>query len=266
MTSLSQRAVTILTTAAAADKLRLTYDTARAWTAGDITEIGTCPPPDRPARPERPELLPPNRMPKRSYGGVAGRVALLHALAHIELNAVDLAWDIIARFTGWDLPRAFYDDWVQVARDEADHFAELERVMAVLGSRYGALPAHDGLWQAATKTAHDLKSRLAVVPMTLEARGLDTTPATIGKLERNGDTLSPPVLAVIAEDEIAHVAAGTRWFKVLCDREGSDSVAEYHRLIRSQFGTLKAPFNTSARDRAGMGPQYYEPLTRQTES
>ena len=262
MTSLSRRAVTILSTADAADKLRLTYDTARAWTAGEIADIGTCAPPDRPARPERPELLPPNRMPKRSYGGVAGRVALLHALAHIELNAIDLAWDIIARFTAWDLPRAFYDDWVTVARDEADHFAELERVMGLLGSGYGALPAHDGLWQAATKTADDLKTRLAVVPMTLEARGLDTTPATIVKLERNGDTLSPPVLAVIAEDEIAHVAAGTRWFKMLCERDGSDPITEYHRLIRAQFGSLKAPFNTEARSRAGMAPEFYEPLTR----
>jgi uncharacterized ferritin-like protein (DUF455 family) len=263
MLTLSETAVAILATADPERKCHLTYQALSAWRAGELGEIGSCTPPDRPARPERPELLPPNKMPKRSYGGVEGRVALLHALAHIELNAIDLAWDIIARFTDQDLPRGFYDDWIVVARDEANHFAELQRVMRELGSEgYGALPAHDGLWQAATKTADDLKARLAVVPMTLEARGLDTTPGTIARLERNGDTLSPPVLAVIAEDEIAHVAAGTRWFRFLCQRDGVDPVAEYHRLIRARFAALKAPFNVADRARAGLGPEFYEPLSR----
>lgn len=260
MPTLAEAAVAALTTADPNDKCTLTYQALSAWRSGELVEVGRCPPPDRPARPPRPELLPPNRMPKRSYGGVEGRVALLHALAHIELNAIDLAWDIIARFTDQDLPRDFYTDWLDVARDEANHFLELQRVLQALGSDYGALPAHDGLWQAASKTAGDIRMRLALVPMTLEARGLDTTPATIAKLTRNGDTLAPPVLQVIADEEVLHVAAGVRWFRFLCQRDGSDPVAEYHRLIRGHFGGLKPPFNHDLRQRAGMAPEFYEPL------
>lgn len=210
--TLTGRAVAILETADPQAKCVATRVLAADWREGRIGEIGDTLPPPRPARPERPELLPPNRMPKRSYGGDAGRIGLLHALAHIEFNAIDLAWDIIARFAHVGLPKGFFDDWVQVALDEAEHYEALEVLLASLGSHYGALPAHDSLWEAATKTAHDARARLAVVPMVLEARGLDTTPATIEKLTRNGDLDTVKALEVIYRDEIRHVAAGTRWF------------------------------------------------------
>jgi len=260
--TLADAALTILTTAEVADKCRLTREFAADWREGRIVEVGAAALPDRPARPQRPELLAPRHMPRRSYGGATGRVALLHALAHIELNAIDLAWDHCCRFAE-PMPRAFHDDWVQVAVDEVEHFELLQGLLAGLGAAYGDLPGHDGLWQAAEKTADDLMARLAVVPMTLEARGCDTTPATIARLIANGDTATPPVLEIILADEIRHVAAGVRWFRHLAERRGLDPVATYHRLLGERFpGGLKAPFNHQARAAAGMAPDWYEPMTR----
>lgn len=263
MTSLSTAAITILATADAAEKCRLTRIVAEDWFAGRIAEIGDTLPPPRPARPERPQLLAPKEMPKRAYGGERGRIGLVHALAHIELNAIDLAWDIICRFPQEAMPKAFMDDWVQVALDEAVHFEMLQDLLARLGAAYGDLPAHDGLWQAAEKTADDLMARLAVVPMTLEARGLDTTPATMEKLARNGDASTPPVLDVIYHDEIRHVAAGVRWFTHLAAKRGLDGRSEYHRLMGERFPSgLKAPFNHGARAEAAFSQDWYEPLAR----
>ena len=178
--TLAAGAVAVLAAAEPAAKVALSREVAEAWRGGDLM-IGNADPPPRPARPPRPLLRSPRDMPKRrNFGSPAGRIALLHALAHIELNAIDLAWDLIARFgvrgsaTGW--PRAFFDDWVAVAAEEAEHFSLLSDRLAALGSVYGDLPAHDGLWEAAAATAHDLLARLAVVPLVLEARGLDVTP------------------------------------------------------------------------------------------
>ena len=202
-------------------------------------------------------------MPRRRSGrSESGRQALFHALAHIELNAVDLAWDLIARFTGEDLPRAFYDDWVAVADDEARHFALLSQRLTALDAAYGDLPAHDGLWQAAQETAHDLLARLAVVPLVLEARGLDVTPGLIAKLETAGDARGAAVLRVIFEDEIAHVAAGKRWFDFLCARRGLVPGAAWRDLVGRHFkGALKPPFNAEARRAAGLAPSFYAPRT-----
>ncbi|RAU22322.1 DUF455 domain-containing protein [Paramagnetospirillum kuznetsovii] len=262
-TTLTEAACRVLLAADPAEKCRLTRDFAEDWRAGRISELGATRPPDRPARPERPQLLPFKEMPRRSYGGDRGRVSLIHALAHIELNAIDLGWDIVARFVGQDLPREFHDDWVRVAVDEARHFEMLEDLLASLGARYGDLPAHDGLWQAAEKTADDLMARLAVVPMTLEARGLDTTPATMDKLSRNGDTLTPPVLDVIYNDEIHHVAAGVRWFSFLAERRGEDGEAAFHATMAKHYPAgLKAPFNHQARAMAGYPRDWYEKLAR----
>jgi uncharacterized ferritin-like protein (DUF455 family) len=217
-------------------------------------------PPVRPARPEQPALLPPREMAKRSRAAsVTGRVALLHALAHIELNAIDLAWDLVVRFPDEAMPPAFFDDWVTVAADEARHFDLLAGRLAGLGANYGDLPAHDGLWRAAQDTAHDLAARLAVVPMVLEARGLDVTPRTIATLATHGDGASAAVLQVILDDEITHVAAGCRWFEVLCVRRGLEPVATWHDLLARHFrSTPKPPFNHDARARAGMDRRYYE--------
>jgi uncharacterized ferritin-like protein (DUF455 family) len=259
--SLTSRAVAILTTAEPERKVSLSRDTAAAWRAGNI-EVGAAVPPDHPARPARPELLAPRHMPKRNAGGErAARAALIHAVAHIEFNAMDLAWDLVARFTAEDLPRAFYDDWVGVAAEEAEHFNLVAGRLAELGIAYGDLPAHGGLWQAAAATSQNLAARLAVVPLVLEARGLDVTPAMINRLRSNGDHASVAVLEVIYREEIGHVAVGRRWFDWICARRGRDPAPTYQSLVREHFkGLVKPPFNTAARDQAGFPAAYYEPL------
>jgi uncharacterized ferritin-like protein (DUF455 family) len=226
--------------------------------------IGEACAPARPTRPDRPRLHPPRDMPKRrNFGSQAGRIALLHALAHIELNAIDLAWDIIARFADRDTPREFCADWVGVAAEEAEHFALLADRLAALGATYGDLPAHDGLWEAAALTAYDLLARLAVVPLVLEARGLDVTPEMAATLERVGDAQSAALLRRIYRDEIDHVAAGVRWFDDLCRARDLVPEETFQELVRRYFkGQLKPPFNHEARAAAGFPEHYYEPLVR----
>jgi len=214
------------------------------------------------SRPERPLLRPPKEMAKRrSFGSQAGRVALLHALAHIELNAIDLAWDLVARFAGAGPPHGFFDDWVKVAAEEARHFEQLAGRLAELGAGYGDLPAHDGLWEAAAATADDLLARLAVVPLVLEARGLDVTPEMAARLERVGDAESAEILRRIYRDEIGHVATGLRWFDRICIERGLNPDAVFQDRVRCFFkGELKPPFNHLARAAAGFPRHYYEPL------
>ncbi len=260
--TLGGAACAVLCAAAPADKVALTRRFAAEWQAGALRPGGGESPPDRPARPARPELRPPRDMPRRrNAGSDAGRIALLHALAHIELNAIDLAWDLVARFPDPDRPRAFADDWVAVAAEEAKHFGLLSDRLAALGVAYGDLPAHDGLWEAAQATRGDLLARLAVVPLVLEARGLDVTPDMITRLDRYGDAESARALQVIYEDEIAHVAAGARWFRWECGRRGREPMPTYHALVRDHFnGALKPPFNRAARTAAGLDPAFYEAL------
>jgi uncharacterized ferritin-like protein (DUF455 family) len=200
-------------------------------------------------------------MPKRrAFGSQAGRTALIHALAHIELNAIDLGWDLVARFAGEGLPRGFFDDWVGVAAEEAGHFELLAARLAELGAGYGDLPAHDGLWEAAAATADDLLARLAVVPLVLEARGLDVTPVIAARLERAGDTRSAAILGHIYQQEIGHVAVGVRWFERLCHARGlTPELALRERVARCFKGELKPPFNHAARTAAGFPARYYEP-------
>jgi len=260
--SLTAAAIAVLNTSDAADKAAASHRMAAAWRGREL-DIGTdARPPDRPARPERPLLLPPREMPKRKSGGSAAkRVALLHALAHIELNAIDLAWDLIARFGTPEMPRAFFDDWVTVADEEALHFQLLSHRLGELGVAYGDLPAHDGLWQAATETSHDLLARLAVVPLVLEARGLDVTPVMIADMQKNGDTASAAVLERIYRDEIGHVASGMRWFDRFAREAGHDPKAAWQSLVRKHFrGALKPPFNQAARDDARLPADFYLPI------
>jgi uncharacterized ferritin-like protein (DUF455 family) len=261
--SLTSGAVAILATADPAAKASGSRRLAEIWNAGEL-DIGDLAPPPRPARPERPQLRPPKEMPKRrAFGSLAGRIALLHALAHIELNAIDLAWDIIARFSHEPLPRAFFDDWVGVAAEEAIHFELLVRRLADFGACYGDLPAHDGLWESAAATAGDLLARLALVPLVLEARGLDVTPEMVATLERVGDPQSAAVLRRIYRDEIDHVAAGVRWFDELCRARGLIPEETFRELVPRYFkGELKPPFNREARAAAGFPARYYEPLLR----
>jgi uncharacterized ferritin-like protein (DUF455 family) len=262
--ALVELAAAVLGTADARAKAEASRAAARRWREGAVAPIGVPRAPDRPARPPRPELLPPRAMPKRHGAGTQeSRVALLHAVAHIELNAIDLAWDIVARFAAPELPRAFFDDWVSVGDDEARHFLLLAGRLEALGAAYGDLPAHDGLWQAAHETRHDLLARLAVVPLVLEARGLDVTPAMIARFERLGDAESAAALRVIYADEIGHVAAGRRWFEWLCAERGAAPVETWRALVQAHFrGALKPPFNDEARAKAGFGADYYVAAAR----
>jgi uncharacterized ferritin-like protein (DUF455 family) len=256
--SLLGLAVHVLATADPAAKATASHRAAEAWRAGSLA-IGSAQPPDRPARPARPPLLAPREMPKRKAGGNATkRVALLHSLAHIELNAIDLAWDLIARFGKDDMPRGFFDDWVKVADEEALHFELLSARLNELGAAYGDLPAHDGLWEAATVTAQDLLARLAIVPLVLEARGLDVTPSTVAQMQQAGDSATAALLERIYNDEIGHVAAGMRWFEHFARDAGHDPQAHWQALLKQYFrGVLKPPFNDTARAAAGMPAGYY---------
>jgi len=260
--TLAACACAVLRAAEPAAKVALSREYAALWRDGAL-EVGAGDeaPPDRPARPERPELKAPRDMPRRRAGAShAGRVALLHAVAHIELNAIDLAWDLIARFSS-AMPREFSADWVEVAAEEAKHFSLLAARLRQFGAAYGDLPAHDGLWEAAAATAHDLLARLAVVPLVLEARGLDVTPAMILRMARFGDEESAAVLQTILDDEVGHVAAGARWFRFLCAARSLDPAATYRALVRENFrGTLKPPFNVPARAQAGLEPAFYDSL------
>lgn len=259
--SVAQACHTVLTTADPHAKVMAARAAARDWRLGRLDHSFDIAMPDRPARPAAPELLPPNRMPKRGKGGSErGRIALIHALAHIEFAAIDLAFDMAGRFGG-QFPRAFIDDWMKVGADETMHFALLDRRLKQLGSHYGAMPAHDGLWDAAAATAHDVLARLAVVPMVLEARGLDVTPAAIERFEAVGDTATAAILARILKDEVQHVRAGTFWFESACRRESFEPEIMWKGLVRRYFrGMIKPPFNDSARDSAGLTRDYYQGL------
>ena len=213
--------------------------------------IGQATPPARPARPEKPDLLDPREVPRRRTGSPMGRIALLHALAHIELNAVDLHWDILARFGHIPMPLGFYDDWVKAADEESKHFGLICDCLESLGSHYGALPAHAGMWRAAEDTVEDLFGRLAVVPMVLEARGLDVTPGMIEIFRKAGITQAIDALEVIYAEEVGHVAYGSKWFNWLCGRDGLDPKEQFHALVRHYFhGALKPPFNEEKRAEA----------------
>jgi uncharacterized ferritin-like protein (DUF455 family) len=262
MLDLAQEAVGILSTADAMEKAAAARALGAAWREGRAAFLAPAQPPARPARPARPELRRPGDMPKRKAGGnLEKRVALLHALAHIELNAIDLAWDLIARFGTADLPRGFFDDWVRVGDEEALHFTMLVARLRELGAEYGDLPAHDGLWQSAEETSHDLLARLAIVPLVLEARGLDVSPATIAELRRSSDDASAAALEIIYRDEIGHVAAGKRWFDHVALAQGHDPATIWQHLVGKHFrGRLKPPFNRAARDEAGFSAAFYEPI------
>ena len=250
----------VLETAEPREKVMAARRVARDWRLGRLAHAFDAAMPDRPARPPQPELLAPNRMPKRGKGSGHGRAALIHAIAHIEFSAIDLAFDIAGRFGG-RFPREFTDDWMRVGADEALHFALLDRRLKQLGSHYGAMPAHAGLWDAAADTAHDPLARLAVVPMVLEARGLDVTPAMIERFQAVGDSATAAILSRIFNDEIRHVRAGTKWFESACAAANLAPEAAWHALVTQHFrGLIKPPFNDSARDSAGLSRDYYQPL------
>ena len=263
--TLTQMAVEVLTTADGRAKTALSRQHAETWrkarASGETIEIGTADPPLHPARPTKPELLNPRDVPRRRPGSPQGRIALLHAVAHIELNAVDLHWDIIARFGHVPMPMGFYDDWVKSADEESKHFNLICDCLEEMDSHYGALPAHAGMWRAAEDTAVDLLGRLAVVPMVLEARGLDVTPGMIEIFRKAQAESAVAALDVIYAEEVHHVAYGSKWFHFLCGRDDLDPVVVFHDLVRKYFhGGLKPPFNEEKRAEAGIPPDFYWPL------
>lgn len=234
---------------------------ARDWRLGRLAWQFDVAMPDNPAWPDAPELLPPARMPRRGRGGSErGRVALWHSLAHIEFVAIDLALDMAGRFGG-AMDETFTGDFLGIAADEAMHFVLLARRLRALGSEYGALPAHSGLWQAAAATSDDVAARLAVVPMVLEARGLDVTPSAIDRLHTIGDLRGARILQRILEDEIRHVAVGAKHFTAHCEGLGQLPESRWKELVKSYFrGSLKPPFNDSARHAAGLSRYPYRAL------
>lgn len=267
--TLSQMAVEVLRTADGRAKTALSRSHASLWFAArsgdEHLPIGKARPPDRPARPPLPELLDPRDVPRRRTGSLQGRMAMLHAVAHIELNAVDLHWDIIARFADTRMPLGFYDDWVKSADEESKHFNMICDCLEAIGSHYGALPVHAGMWRAAEDTASDLMGRLAVVPMVLEARGLDVTPGMIETFESAGETDVVEALRVIYAEEVHHVAYGSKWFHFLCGRFDLDPKIAFHDLVRRYFhGNLRPPFNEEKRAEAGLPPDFYWPLAENT--
>lgn len=203
-----------------------------------------------PGRPTRPELVPPRLVGRRSMATLEGRAMLVHALAHIEFNAVNLALDALWRFPG--MPAQYYTDWLRVAEEEARHYSMLSAHLQVLGYQYGDFTAHDSLWEMVEKTSGDIVARMALVPRTLEARGLDAIPPLRAKLAQAGDMAAADILDVILHDEVGHVEIGNRWYGFLCEQRGLDPRSTYDELaVRYRAPTPKGPFNLEARRRAG---------------
>jgi len=209
---------------------------------------------EAPGRPNRPVLVAAKDLPRRGLGSVAGRMALIHSLAHIEFNAINLALDAVYRFRG--MPEQYIDDWLRVAADEGEHFLLLHTRLGSLDAHYGDLPAHDGLWDMARRTNHDVLVRIALVPRILEARGLDVAPPMIAKLQQLGDEESAAILQRIYTDEITHVEVGNRWFRFVCKNRSLDGTRVFRDLLKGENSAyLRSPYNVEARLQAGFNEE-----------
>jgi uncharacterized ferritin-like protein (DUF455 family) len=249
--SIAQAVAAALRTGDVTGKVMAARAAARDWRLGRLVHRFDVPMPDEPARSDRPELLPPAEMPRRGRAGSERRrIALLHALAHIEFNAINLALDALWRFPG--MPEAYYADWLQVAAEEAHHFTLLAAHLRSQGYAYGDFSGHNSLWDMVEKTSDDVLARMALVPRTLEARGLDASPPVRAKLAQAGDMAAAAILDIILRDEIGHVAIGNRWFGYLCAERGLEPLAAYADLaVRYKAPALRGPFNMEARRAAG---------------
>jgi uncharacterized ferritin-like protein (DUF455 family) len=258
MQTLGDAAKDILETADFYTKAEKTFSYYNAWHDNGLIALPSDNLPDFPSRLDKPEMLPPNKMPKRTRGE-KGRLVLLHALTHIELNAIDLAWDILGRVWTYIMPKEFYSDWLQIAYEEASHFKMLANRLKDFNLQYGDFVAHNSLWEAAYKTKDDLAGRLAVVPMVLEARGLDVTPSMIKDFANHKDTETSKILETIYNDEIGHVATGLKWFRYIADIEQQDETVFFHIQLKKYYkGSPKPPFNDEARLKAGMKEEFYK--------
>ncbi len=234
------------------EKCRAVHRLVEGVDKGAMTLSGeqSCKPVASPGRPERPPLVAPERVPRRRLGNTSGRAALVHAIAHIEFNAINLALDAVCRFPG--MPDEYYRDWISVAEDESRHFSMLSKRLSALGHQYGDFEAHNGLWEMAEKTAGSCLERMALVPRVLEARGLYVTPGMIRRLEQAGDADTVALLHIILAEEVRHVDIGSRWFRYCCDLEGVNPETTFFELLAQHFGPqLRGPFNLEARQRAG---------------
>ncbi len=263
--SLQQYAIAIVETPSPAQKVTLAHEADMAWRSGDLPASLALPPltfPEQPGRPDKPVLRSPREMPKRKAGSQAGLVALIHALVHIELNAIDMAFDLIARWSDNSLPVEFLNEALKIGIEEAQHFEMINARLEGLGVHYGDLPAHGNLWDAIVQTNHDLLARLAIVPLVLEARGLDVSPKMIAQVKAQGELEIASTMDIIYRDEITHVAFGAKWFKFICKQKNINASETFHLLVKKYFkGHLKPPFNEKARQMAGLEPGFYEPLS-----
>lgn len=253
MTDLYGRALEALTARELSDKIELTHQLRNDWQAGRLfpaSDAGEPAPIGVPGRPDRPRLVAPRELVHRKLTTAEGRAALIHSIAHIEFNAINLALDAVYRFRG--LPLDYYSDWLRVAEEEARHFEMLRARLQGLGHDYGDFPAHDGLWEMAVDTAHDHMIRMALVPRVLEARGLDVTPSMLERLRSVGDLETVAILERILEEEIGHVAIGSRWFQYACAQRGLEPEPTFLALLGHYMkGRLRGPFNVDARLVAG---------------
>jgi len=214
-----------------------------------------------PGRPDKPELVDPKEVPKRNFSSLKGRLSLVHAIAHIEFNAINLALDAVYRFQ--NMPEQYYSDWCRVAAEEALHFTLLSDYLNQHGMAYGDLTAHNGLWQMAVKTDFDVMTRMALVPRVLEARGLDVTPGMIKKLQTTGDVQLISILQKIFDDEIGHVKIGSHWYKTLCEERALEPQKTFLALIKKYMqGARFGPFETEARLQAGFSHDEMQSLLR----
>jgi len=247
VTDLRQAALQCLLLTDPLTKVEQTQKLYQRWLDGELTlSHDELPVPDVAGHPDKPELVAPRDLPRRRNSAETGVATLIHAITHIEFNAINLAWDAVARFP--NLPRQFYDDWARVAFEESQHFVLLRDHLLSLGYDYGDFPAHSGMWDMAKKTHHDPLTRMALVPRVLEARGLDVTPKMMDKLRGGGNLRAVEILEIILEEEIGHVKVGTRWFNYLCEQRQVDPLATFKDLLDNYFdGELRGPFNTEAR-------------------
>jgi uncharacterized ferritin-like protein (DUF455 family) len=258
MKNLFEAVLNVLLTHDATQKAYLTLEVYRQYHTGDLIIAEPVSPPDYPARPAKPELLPVLQMPARSKGYKKKNI-LIHAIAHIELNAIDLGCDMVARYSKDNLPHAFYADWLKVAADEARHFNLLNNYLMQNDSYYGAYPAHNSLWDTAFETRDNLGARLAVVPMVLEARGLDITPKMIADFTKQKDYTIADILTEIYTDEITHVHTGVKWFEYVTKQPIENATDLFHSYLKKYFrGKLIPPFNIPARDTALMPREFYQ--------
>lgn len=250
--SLFKQAEACIQACSPSEKISLSYKTAELWQDKNLSldKINPILRFENPGRPEKPTLVPPRELNRRKVNSKVGHAALIHSICHIEFNAINLAWDAVYRFQ--DMPEQYYDDWVKVAKEEAYHFELLSKHLETLGYKYGDFDAHNGLWESALSTSHDVMVRMALVPRVLEARGLDVTPGIVKKLQGIGDHSAVDILAIVHRDEIGHVEVGTRWFRYLCEQRELNSEETFKSLINEYMkGILRGPFDHETRKKAG---------------